>query len=253
MQTMQDGQSWQCSYCGHRQVLQTGQNFKVLKSFEMIHVSERGNIGFKVFSIACLNLKCKKLTLKFSLWNTPYRSGYRSFISQIKLWPLLPDSIAKPQPEYIPPFIRIDYEEACKIMHFSPKASAVLSRRCLQSMIRDFCKIEENTLHAEIQKLQKEVRKNAISGVTEESIRAFDCIKTMGNIGAYMKLKANVLVDVEPKEAELLIKLIETLFKDWYIARYDRQQRLKKIKEAVANKKQQKQTTNKKVKEKAIS
>lgn len=249
--SMQDGQNWQYSYCGHWQVLQKRQNFRVLESGEMIHVSEHGDIGCKIFSIACLNLKCKKLTLKYSLWNI---KGYSSsFTSQIKLWSLLPDSIAKPQPEYIPQFIRIDYEEACKIIHLSPKASAVLSRRCLQSMIRDFCNIKENTLHAEIQKLQKKVRNNTIPGITEESIKAFDCIKDIGNIGAHMKLNANVLVDVKLKEAELLIQLIETLFKDWYVTRYDRQKRFQKIKEATANKKQQKQTTNRKAEEKTIS
>lgn len=65
----------------------------------------------------------------------------------IKVWKLLPDSIAKPQPNYIPAPIRKDYEQACKIADLSPNASAVLARRCLQSMIRDFCNITENTLH----------------------------------------------------------------------------------------------------------
>ena len=41
-------------------------------------------------------------------------------------------------PDYIPEAIRKDYMEACAIIDSSPKASATLSRRCLQGMIRDF-------------------------------------------------------------------------------------------------------------------
>ena len=32
----------------------------------------------------------------------------------------------------------------------------------------------------------------------------------------------SVIVDVEPDEANLLIELIETVFKDWYIAREEK-------------------------------
>ena len=49
-----------------------------------------------------------------------------------------PKSIAYKFPDYIPQAIRSDYEEACSIVNLSPKASATLSRRCLQGMIRDF-------------------------------------------------------------------------------------------------------------------
>ena len=53
----------------------------------------------------------------------------------------MPESDAKPQPEFIPEAIRQDYREACRIRDLSPKASATLARRCLQGMIRDFCAI----------------------------------------------------------------------------------------------------------------
>lgn len=41
-------------------------------------------------------------------------------------------------PEYIPSAIRSDYMEALSIVDASPKASATLSRRCLQGMIHDY-------------------------------------------------------------------------------------------------------------------
>jgi hypothetical protein len=45
-----------------------------------------------------------------------------------------------------------------------------------------------------------------------------------GNLGP-------IVVHVDPDEAQILIELIETLIKDWYIARYERQKRLKAIKQ----------------------
>ena len=48
-----------------------------------------------------------------------------------------------------------------------------------------------------------------------------------------------MLVDIEPKEADLLVELIEMLFKEWYIARNERQERLNKIKETAIQKEQE--------------
>ena len=44
-----------------------------------------------------------------------------------------------------------------------------------------------------------------------------------------MEKDINVIVDVEPEEAELLLNLIEMLLKDWYILREERKNRLHKI------------------------
>lgn len=51
--------------------------------------------------------------------------------------------------------------------------------------------------------------------------RAMDALRKIGNIGAHMESDINLIVDVEPEEAEALIKLIELLIKEWYIARHD--------------------------------
>jgi hypothetical protein len=44
-----------------------------------------------------------------------------------------------------------------------------------------------------------------------------------------MEKDINLIVDVDPNEAELLINLIETLFQDWYINREERKKRLQSI------------------------
>ena len=184
-----NNQSWQCPYCGHHQVLLTTNNYKdnlVSSTARIVQISKYGEIGLFINSIACLNLKCKKLTLTVGLKK---KEGFSiSTEEPIKQWPLLPDSIAKPQPDYIPAPIKKDYEEACKIANLSPNASAVLSRRCLESMIKNFCEIKENSLYQSIEKLKNKLENNqAPKGVTEETIEAIDSIRRMGRIGAHMK------------------------------------------------------------------
>jgi len=44
-----------------------------------------------------------------------------------------------------------------------------------------------------------------------------------------MERDINVIVDVEPDEAELLIGLIENLVHDWYVVKHEREQRLKRL------------------------
>jgi hypothetical protein len=54
-------------------------------------------------------------------------------------------------------------------------------------------------------------------------------MRHIGNIGAHMEADINVIVDVDPDEAQGLIELAELLFEEWYMAREVRKQRLKKL------------------------
>ena len=125
-----------------------------------------------------------------------------------------PQSLAKQYPDYIPIAIRQDYEEACAIVNLSPKASATLSRRCLQGMIRDYWGITKNNLYEEIGALKDKISADLWSSL--------DALRQLGNIGAHMEKDTNVIVDIDPNEAESLIKLIELLMKEWYINREER-------------------------------
>ena len=119
-------------------------------------------------------------------------------------------------PDYIPQAIRSDYEEACSIVNLSPKASATLSRRCLQGMIRDFFQISKGSLFEEI---------NAIKDkIPTEQWAVLDGLRRIGNIGAHMEKDINLIVDIEPDEAQKLIKLIELLLRQWYIERHNQQE-----------------------------
>ncbi|WP_311817717.1 DUF4145 domain-containing protein [Enterococcus thailandicus] len=128
-----------------------------------------------------------------------------------------PKSFAKQFPQYIPEAIRKDYEEAYLIVDLSPKASATLSRRCLQGMIRDYWNVtNKNNLFQEITAIQDKV--------TPEVSRVLKGLKDLGNIGAHMEKDINLIIDIDPDEAKKLLKLIEYLMKEWYINRYEADQ-----------------------------
>ena len=139
----------------------------------------------------------------------------------LEKWNLIPPSSAKVFPAYVPQVIRDDYVEACNIRDLSPKASATLSRRCLQGMIRDFWGVSKARLIEEIQGIKDKV--------DADTWAAIDAVRSVGNIGAHMEKDINVIVDVDPEEAQILIELIELLIRDWYITRHQRQERLKAI------------------------
>ncbi|MBH0112723.1 DUF4145 domain-containing protein [Novosphingobium sp. YJ-S2-02] len=191
-------------------------------------------------AVGCSNSECDRITVEAWL-NQNY--GYPSYGlvshgligSKISIQPR---SNVKYQPDYIPAPIREDYIEACLIRNDSPKAAATLVRRCLQGMIRDFTGITKSRLIDEIGALRSSLDDGkAPDGVTHDSLEAIDAVRGIGNIGAHMEKDINLIVDVDPDEAQALIELVEMLFEEWYIARHKRQMRLAGIAAMAASKK----------------
>ena len=59
--------------------------------------------------------------------------------------------------------------------------------------------------------------------------KAIDAVRIVGNIGAHMESDINLIIDVDPNEADQLIYLIEILLKDWYVCKHEREAGLKSI------------------------
>ncbi len=225
--------SFTCPYCDKPTTI-TDPNLYSNWEYLSLEESSLGEVGVKVFAITCPNQDCQKLYLKVVLTNIYSVVGYPAREGkEISSWELLPDSCARSLPDYIPQAIKSDYEEACKIKNLSPKASATLSRRCLQGMIRDFFSdVKPGKLKNEIDSI-----KDKVDPLIWESI---ETVRKVGNIGAHMEEDINVIVDVEPNEAQLLIKLIERLIDEWYVARKNRQDQLEEMKKVAEDKENQK-------------
>ncbi len=233
------GENWKCSYCGHAQVLDE-KRLRQEWHEQWVKGWQEGTPTVCIQSIVCANQDCRRLSLFLALGRTGDKDD--EIVGPIKHWTLLPPSSAKPQPDYIPQPIRDDYNEACAIRDLSPKASATIIRRCLQGMIRDFCGIAKKRLVDEIDQLRARVHDGrAPHGVQADTVEAIDQVRGIGNIGAHMEADINVIMDVDPEEAQILIQLVELLFSEWYVAREARGRALARIKSLADNKKGQKQ------------
>ena len=231
-------QSWTCPFC-HRPTTLTDNDTDDGQTL-LFGDSYYGKVGIGWVSARCPNPDCQEvwLHITFNKWISSDRSYHHGRLGeQIRAWTLQPESNAKHLPDYIPTAIKEDYYEACLIAEKSPKASATLSRRCLQGMIRDFWSITNNRLIDEINALEEKVDND-----TWESIKA---VKDVGNIGAHMEKDIDHIVEVDPDEAQLLIEMIEQLIGDWYVQRFEREQRTKRVTELARAKKKQKQEAKK--------
>jgi hypothetical protein len=227
---MAAGENWTCAYCGHAQVI-SSERFE--SSWDKLYVREceAGDLAFHTVAVVCANNECRRLSLEVAIHQRKDAEGSRFRAGdRINHWRLLPASLAKPQPASVPAVLQADYNEACAIRDLSPKASATLSRRCLQGMIRDFCKISRPKLIQEINDLRDLVNTSkAPPGVQADTMEAIDAVREIGNIGAHMEADINVIVDVDEGEAQALIELIELLFDEWYVAQHQRAEKIKKV------------------------
>ena len=222
--------NWTCPFCNREQTV-TREQHNISEAFFPHSQSVYGDTIVEIESILCANNECKNIQLVVGMYKatTFYPLEKRDLI---KSWPLLPESSARPQPDYIPEQIVGDYTEACKIRDLSPKASATLARRCVQGIIRDFCEIKDRNLYIEIEELKKRVDNgDAPDHVVKDTVDALHHVRNIGNIGAHMENDVDLIVDVAPDEAQSLIWLIELLFDEWYVQRHDREIRLQHLRE----------------------
>ena len=232
--------SYQCPYCDHHQAMTDPNSYFGIDQFYVQNNAE-GFFGAWFSVLSCANRACKQTTVHLIVGQLDHdakgrlklKTDGKTFFNRR----ILPDGAARVFPDYIPAALLEDYREACIIKEASPKAAATLVRRCLQGMIRDFCGIQRNTLFQEISELTKRLDEEAApKGVSIETVEAIDHVRSIGNIGAHMENDINLIVPVEPEEADLLIGLVELLFEEWYVARHRRQERLEKIKGAAQSK-----------------
>lgn len=225
--------AWTCPFCQHVQT-PTSAKLDIRSQYIDIDDSALGHFGVRAKAVGCSNPDCKQVELKAELIAYGYSNATGPFVGTnptvYQTWRLLPESSAKPWPDYIPQQIRDDYREACLVQTLSPKASATLARRCLQGMIRDFGQVKPGHLFHEIDRLADAVRDGtAPRDVSIDSIAALTSVRKIGNIGAHMEADVDLIVSVDESEAQELIGLLELLLEEWYVERHKRTARFSRI------------------------
>ncbi len=118
-----------------------------------------------------------------------------------------------PLPPEVPAKFAEDYKEACLVLGDSPKASAALSRRCLQNLLRDHAGVKHSNLDNEIQQVID-------SGKLPSHLAdAIDAVRVGGNFAAHpiKSTSTGEIIEVEPGEAEWLLDTLEGLFDFYFV------------------------------------
>lgn len=138
-------------------------------------------------------------------------SGLRPVSSHRFLWPRT--ASRDPLPSEVPSEFRKDYEEACRVLSLSPRASAALSRRCLQHILREEARVDPSSLAKEIEQV---VEARSLPPYLAE---ALDEVRVTGNFAAHpVKYKTTgEVVPVEPGEAERNLDILEMLFRFYFV------------------------------------
>ena len=131
---------------------------------------------------------------------------------EIRAWPKEVDRPPLP-PEVVEPYAS-DYYEACSVLADSPRASAALSRRCLQALLREKAGVGPGDLSSEIEQAL------ASKTLPPELASMMAGTRDVGNFAAHplKNTHPGVVQEVEPGEAEYILDVLEALF-DFYFVR----------------------------------
>ena len=135
------------------------------------------------------------------------RKGEPAIREEIAVYPL---NVVRTAPSEVPTSISEDFLEAAAVLSISEKASAALSRRCLQNVLKDqgYTQRDLNDqIVAALKALPTRIGEN------------LDAIRNIGNFAAH-PMKSNttgMIIDVEPEEANWNLDVLEELFDYYYV------------------------------------
>lgn len=132
-------------------------------------------------------------------------------VQSILCYPKAPNR--SPLSQEIPDEYAKDYNEASLVLADSPKASAALSRRCLQKLLREKAGVKPMNLADEIQHVLSDGKLPSIM------LESLDAIRNIGNFAAHpiKSTQSGEIFDVEPGEAEWNLDVLESLFDYFFV------------------------------------
>lgn len=126
---------------------------------------------------------------------------------------VVPFSISRnPVPAEVPPDLAEDFVEAALVLALSPKASAALSRRCLQGILRDNGFAQKDLAPA----IKAVIASGKLPAMLATSL---DAVRNIGNFAAHPTKDTNTgeVLPVEAHEAEWNLDVLDGLFDYFYV------------------------------------
>lgn len=122
-----------------------------------------------------------------------------------------PRTAKRPVPPEVPSHVANEFREAASVLDLSPKASAALSRRCLQTVLKEAGGAKKHNLSSMIEEVREDLSSN-----TYECLGA---IREIGNFAAHQQKDqgSGAILDVESGEAEWNLEVLGMLFDEYYV------------------------------------
>lgn len=124
-----------------------------------------------------------------------------------------PQKRTRPVPPEVPDPYRQDYIEASRVLDDSAKASAALSRRNLQSILREKAGTKSKDLFDQIEEV---IKSGTVPSHIADDLHA---VRNIGNFAAHpiKSTSTGEIVDVEDGEAEWNLDVLDLLFDFYFV------------------------------------
>ena len=200
------GKGLKCPHC----------TVEIHAAIEWERIGEDTEGDWAIEKYRCPNPKCSKFILYLVLGEAVYSDaggfrGVKSVKKRIMIYPK--GSNRPPVSSEVPSMFADDYTEACLVLPDSPKASAALSRRCLQNLLREKAGVKHTNLADEIQQVID-------SGtLPTHLVDVIDAIRNVGNFATHpiKSQKTGEILPVEPQEAEWNLDVLEAFFDFYFV------------------------------------
>lgn len=203
--------SHECSWCGNTNPL-----VDVVSNVYLGDVKERNRDKGHAHVYSFLCCKCNKMCLFLSLATvrlvqSPVTRG-ASPVEEIRaFYPIYPKFITKPCPEEVPKDIATDFREAVLCLSVSKRASAALSRRCLQQVLL-WMGAKKKDLKDQIDEMS-----SSFSSTLQDFLHKL--VRDVGNYSAHPNKSktTGLLLETTEEEAEVSIAILELLFDEVFV------------------------------------
>ena len=182
------------------------------ETFESDHIEDDvdGRWGYSVMTCP----ECNRAIIRLELQKDLRDVGLHGYDATPLVTLIHPRASARPPcpPEVLEEFAE-DYREACLVVADSAKASAALSRRCLQNLLREKEQVGPSDLAAEIQVVLDKKK------LPSHLAQAIDGIRNIGNFAAHpnKSKRTGEVLPVEPGEAEWNLDTLEAMFDFYFV------------------------------------
>lgn len=176
----------------------------------MTYLGEDIDGDWFIKQFVCPNPECKRLILFLEVG----RSGIHCWgLGQANKSTLIhPKGFNTPQlPPEVPPASSEQFYEACSVLPYSPRASAALSRMCLQNLLRQVAGVQPGKLKDELQQI---IESGKLSSTIVQSIH--DLYSNSSFLNSENQ-DCSILHPADQVEASLYINVLYQLFEYYFL------------------------------------